>query len=149
MTCRPTANNPVAWEAPRYHALPLASKATLQGFKTTYQRVVNFTADQPNLLAKVSKDFGVGQIFPCVIPKDYYGQRVLPESIGNIEYDISAIDPSSNFNWQDLLINAQYGLVVRDGFASSFFHPFWLEPEINKPGFTDLKSLVDVITQFG
>lgn len=148
-----TANgyNPVAWEAPHYHASPLASKATPQVFKTTYQRVVYFTADKPNLLAKVSKDFGVGQIFPYVIPKDYYGQRVLPESIGNIEYDISAIDPSSNFNytWQDLLINAQYGLVVRDGFASFFFHPFWLEPEINKPGLADLKSLVDGITQLG
>ena len=50
---------------------------------------------------------------------------------------------------QDLLINAQYGLVVRDGFASFFFHPFWLEPEINKPGFADLKSLVDGITRLG
>ena len=143
--------NPVAWEAPHYHASPLASKATTQVFKTTYQRVVYFTSDKPNMLATVSKDFGVGQIFPYVIPKDYYGQRVLPESIGNIEYDISAIDPSSNFNytWQDLLINAQYGLVVRDGFASFFFHPFWLEPEINKPGFADVKSLIDGITKLG
>ena len=143
--------NPVAWEAPHYHASPLASKATTQVFKTTYQRVVYFTADKPNLLAKVSKDFAVGQIFPYVIPKDYYGQRVLPESVGNIEYNISAIDPSSSFDytWQDLLINAQYGLVVRDGFASFFFHPFWLDAAINKPGFADLQSLVDGITKLG
>lgn len=143
--------NPVAWEAPHYHASPLASKATTQVFKTTYQRVVYFTADKPNLLANVSKDFAVGQIFPYVIPKDYYGQRVLPESVGNIEYNISSIDPSSSFDytWQDLLINAQYGLVVRDGFASFFFHPFWLDATINKPGFADLKSLVDGITKLG
>ena len=143
--------NPVAWEAPHYHASPLASKATTQVFKTTYQRVVYFTNDKPNLLANVSKDFAVGQIFPYVIPKDYYGQRVLPESVGNIEYDISDIDASSSFNytWQDLLINAQYGKVVRDGFASFFFHPFWLDTTINKPGLADLKSLIDGITNLG
>lgn len=143
--------NPVAWEAPRYHASPLASRAITQVFKTTYQRVVYFTADTPNLLANVSKDFAVGQIFPYVIPKDYYGQRVLPESVGNIEYDISAIDASSSFNytWQDLMTNAKYGLVVRDGFASFFFHPFWLDASINKPGFADLKSLIDGITGLG
>ena len=48
---------------------------------------------------------------------------MLPESVGNIEYDISAIDASSSFNytWQDLMTNAKYGLVVRDGFTSFFF----------------------------
>lgn len=129
---------------------PVAEDST-QVFKTTYQRVVYFTADKPNMFVSVGKDFGVGQIFPYVIPKDYYGQRVLPERIGNIAYDISAIDPTSNFNctWQDLLINAQYGLVVRDGFASFFFHPSWWEPKFNKPGFVDVKSLMESITKLG
>lgn len=68
-----------------------------------------------------------------VILKDHCGQPVLPESIGNLEDAINAMDPSSNFNdtWQDLLINARYGpiwpgmawygLVVRDHVASFFF----------------------------
>jgi uncharacterized protein YdaL len=143
--------SPVAWETPHYHASPLSSKAVPLAFNTTYQRVVYFTADQPNLVGGLNKDFAVGQIFPYVIKKDYYGQRVLPENLGNIEYDISNIDPTSNFNytWQDILTNAQYALTVRDGYASFFFHPFWLEPEIAKPGLADFKKLVAGITALG
>lgn len=142
---------PVAWEAPHYHASALSSKAAASVFNTTYQRVVYFTADKPNFNAATGKDFGVGQIFPYVIRKDYYGQRVLPESLGNIEYDIRAIDPTSNYNytWQDIVTNAQYALTVRDGYASFFFHPFWLEPELGVPGFEDFKKLVEGITQLG
>jgi uncharacterized protein YdaL len=142
---------PVAWETPHYHASPLSSKAVPLAFNTTYQRVVYFTADQPNLIGGVNKDFAVGQIFPYVIKKDHYGQRILPENLGNIEYDISNIDPTSNFNytWQDILTNAQYALTVRDGYASFFFHPFWLEPAIGKPGLADFKSLVAGITALG
>ena len=120
-------------------------------FKTTYQRVVYYTADKPNLTASVSKDFAVGQIFPYVIKKDYYGQRIIPESLGNIEYDIHLIDPTSNYNytWQDIVGNAQAGLVVRDGYASFFFHPFWLEPTLGVPGFADFQKVIDGITQLG
>ena len=143
--------NPVAWETPHYHASPLSSKAVPQKFNTTYQRVVYFTADQPNLNGGVNKDFAVGQIFPYVIKKDHYGQRILPENLGNIEYDISNIDPTSNFNytWQDILTNAEYAKTVRDGYASFFFHPFWLEPEVGKPGLADFKSLITGITNLG
>ncbi len=143
--------SPVAWEAPHYHGSALSSKAAATVFKTTYQRVVYFTADKPNYNASVSKDFGVGQIFPYVIKKDYYGQRVIPESLGNIEYDIHTIDPSSNYNytWQDIVTNAQYALTVRDGYASFFFHPFWLEPELGVPGFADFQKVMDGITQLG
>ena len=76
---------------------------------------------------------------------------MLPESLGNIEYDIRTIDPTSyyNYTWQDLYINAQYALTVRDGFASFFFHPFWLEPSLPVNGFADFKSIVEGITQLG
>jgi len=143
--------NPVAWETPHYHASALASKAMSQVFNTTYQRVVYFTADQPNFNAAINKDFGVGQIFPYVIKKDHYGQRIIPESLGNIEYDISSIDPTSNFNytWQDIVTNAEYGKTVRDGFASFFFHPFWLEPSVGVPGFQDFQKAMTGITNLG
>ncbi len=148
---RSNGYNPVAWETPHYHASPLSSKAVPLAFNTTYQRVVYFTADQPSLNAGINKDFAVGQIFPYVIKKDHYGQRVLPENLGNIEYDISNIDPTSNFNytWQDILINAQYAKTVRDGYASFFFHPFWLEPAVGKPGLADFRSLITGITALG
>ncbi|MDB5932492.1 MAG: papd-like protein [Polaromonas sp.] len=142
---------PVAWETPHYHASALTSKVTPQAFANTYQRVVYFTADKPNFNATTNKDFGVGQIFPYVIKKDYYGQRIIPESLGNIEYDISAIDPTSNFNytWQDIVTNADYGKTVRDGYASFFFHPFWLEPAVGTPGFVDFKKAIEGITALG
>jgi uncharacterized protein YdaL len=143
--------NPVAWEAPHYHTSALTAKAVPPLFRTTYQRVVYFTADKPSFAAAPGKDFGVGQVFPYVIGKDHYGQRVLPESLGNIEYDIRAIDPSSNYNygWQEIVTNARYVKAVRDGYASFFFHPFWLEPELGTPGFADFQKTVDGITALG
>ncbi|MFC5496848.1 DUF2334 domain-containing protein [Caenimonas terrae] len=142
---------PVAWETPHYQGSALSSKAVPMVFKTTYQRVVYYTADKPNFNAATSKDFAMGQIFPYVIKKDYYGQRVIPESLGNIEYDIHTIDPTSNYNYTpaDIYGNAQYALTVRDGFASFFFHPFWLEPALNLPGFADFQKVIDGITQLG
>ncbi|MEP7154128.1 MAG: DUF2334 domain-containing protein [Betaproteobacteria bacterium] len=139
------------WEAPHYQGSALSYKAVPAKFPTTYQRVVYYTADNPSFIAAPGKDFAVGQIFPYIINKDYYGQRIIPENLGNIEYDISDIDPASNFNytWQDLYINAQYALTVRDGFASFFFHPFWLEPDIGKPGLQDFKNLVEGMTALG
>ena len=142
---------PQTWEAPHYQSSALAMKAVPPLFKTTYQRAVYYTSDTPNLTAATSKDFAVGQFFPYIITKDYYGQRILPENLGNIEYDISAIDPTSNvvYTWQDLKTNADYALVVRDGFASFFFHPFWVEKEVKKPGLADFKSIVSAISGMG
>jgi uncharacterized protein YdaL len=142
---------PVAWETPHYIASATASKAVPLAFDTTYQRVVYFTADKPDFSRRAGKDFSAGQIFPYVITRDYYGQRVLPENLGNIEYDISKIDPTSYFvySWQEIYTNAQYALTVRDGFASFFFHPFWLEKAIGTTGYQDFTRLVDGITQLG
>ncbi|NML45225.1 DUF2334 domain-containing protein [Ramlibacter sp. G-1-2-2] len=144
-------NNVQAWEMPHYQGSALSNKAVPQLFTTTYQRVVYYTADKPDFYAAVAKDFAVGQIFPYIVSKDYYGQRILPESLGNIEYDIHTIDPTSNYNYtaDDILANAKYALAVRDGFASYFFHPFWLEPDLGVPGFEDFKKTVEGITQLG
>jgi uncharacterized protein YdaL len=142
---------PFGWEAPHYQSSPDSIKAVPSLFTTTYQRVVYYTSDHPVLAGATSPDFAVGQFYPYIIKKDYYGQRVLPENLGNIEYNICNVDPSSCFDytWQDLYMNAQYALTVRDGFASFFFHPFWLEADIKKPGFADFQSLVSGITGLG
>lgn len=141
----------VAWEAPHYHTSAITARTAPQLFTTTYQRVVYYTADKPNFFAPVAKDFSVGQYYPYVIRKDHYGQYVLPENLGNIEYDISTIDPTSNYNYtaDDLILNAKYAKAVRDGFASFFFHPFWLEPNLGTPGFEDFKKTIEGITQLG
>ena len=143
--------NPVAWEAPHYHTSAIAARTAPSLFSTTYQRVVYYTADKPNFFASAGKDFSVGQFYPYVIRKDYYGQYVLPENLGNIEYDISTIDPTSNYNYtaDDLILNAKYAKAVRGGFASFFFHPFWLEPNLGTPGFEDFKKTIEGITALG
>lgn len=143
--------NPVAWEAPHYHTSAIAARTSTQLFPTTYQRVVYYTADKPNFYASVGKDFSVGQFYPYAIGKDFYGQRVLPENLGNIEYDISTIDPTSNYNYtaDDIVTNAKYAKAVRDGFASFFFHPFWLEPNLGTPGFEDFKKSIEGISALG
>jgi uncharacterized protein YdaL len=150
---------PVAWETPHYVASPLASRAFPLAFDTTYQRVVYFTSDHPDLGAHAGKDFMAGQIFPYAIARDYYGQRVLPENLGNIEYDIHEVDPSSSYTygWEQIRENARYALAVRDGYASFFFHPFWLEADVaqevqkdtGRQPYADFTALVDGISQLG
>ena len=141
-----------AWEVPHYHASPVAYRAFTKRFDTTYQRAVYHTSDHPNLDPNnPNRDFAVGQFFPYIIHQDYYGQRILPENLGNIEYDISHIDPASGivYTWQDVLLNARYAKVIRDGYGSFFFHPFWLEPDLGTPGFEDFKNLIKGISDLG
>lgn len=144
---------PFAWEAPHYQSSPLAIKAVPQYFKNTYQRVVYYTSDNPQTLNATTPghDFSVGQFFPYIIQKDYYNQRVIPENLGNVEYNICSIDPSSclTYNVTDILTNANYALVVRDGFASFFFHPFWLEADLGTPGMADFQQIITGITALG
>ena len=144
---------PFAWEAPHYQSSPLSIKAVPQYFKNTYQRVVYYTSDNPQTLNSTTAghDFSVGQFFPYIIQKDYYNQRIIPENLGNVEYNICNIDPSSclTYTAQDILTNANYALVVRDGFASFFFHPFWLEPELGTPGYADFQTIITGITSLG
>jgi uncharacterized protein YdaL len=142
---------PFAWEAPHYQSSPLSIKAVPSLFAKTYQRVVYYTSDTPNLSPGPTADFSTGQFYPYIINTDYYGQKVLPENLGNVEYNICSIDPFSctTYTWQDIYTNAQYATVVRDGFASFFFHPFWLESDIGTPGLADFQSLIQGISGLG
>lgn len=142
---------PVAWETPHYQGSALANKAAASLFSKTNHRAVYYTADTPNFNAAQSKDFWAGQFFPYTIYQDYYGQKIIPENLGNVEYNISNIDPSSNitYTWQDIYTNAQYAMVIRDGFASFFFHPFWLDPSLKLPAFSDFQKIITGITGLG
>lgn len=120
-----------AFETPHYQASPNAYRAIAERFPVAYERAVYYTGDRPRLNTTANdRDFAVGQFFPYVIARDWYGRKVLPENLGNIEFDIRDIDPTSNceYRWQDLTENARVlRAVVRNGIASFFFHPFWLE----------------------
>ncbi|MCX4150062.1 MULTISPECIES: DUF2334 domain-containing protein [Paraburkholderia] len=142
----------VGWAAPQYQMSPLSAAAAALAFPTSFQRAVYYTATNPQLgTGAANQDFSAGQFFPYIINKDYYGERIIPENLGSIQYNICNIDPFSciAYPWQQLITNAQYGLVVRDGFASFFFHPYWLEPELKLPAFSDFQSLVNGITGLG
>lgn len=148
---------PFAWETPHYHASPTSYRGFAKEFPNTYQRVVYYTSDDgTNLVQNGGNDILFGQFFPYIIEKDYYGQRVLPENLGNIEYDIRTCDAASYINYtaDDLLGNADAAKVVRDGFASFFFHPFWLEDfsSCGLPagtGLADFQKVMEGITQKG
>jgi uncharacterized protein YdaL len=61
-----------------------------------------------------------GQYFPYVV-RDVYGSKVLPDNLGGIEplpFGIFPARPPA-----DILADAKRSLVVRDGFASFFYHP--------------------------
>lgn len=85
-----------------------------------YLRNINVEADY--------KDFG-GQITPYVIHKDVYGQALIPETLGMIDfafYSPTTWRPVSNPD--DVLRRAKKLKVVRGAIASFFWHPQLLEP---------------------
>ncbi len=102
----------VAWETPHYAASALDYQVFAANFPLTMQRVLYF--DNDGRFA--------GQFFPYVIHRDIYGQKVLPENIGNV-------DP---YVWNgypvrlpaDMIRAAKKSRVVRDGWANGFYHAF-------------------------
>ncbi|WP_229743708.1 DUF2334 domain-containing protein [Aliidongia dinghuensis] len=70
--------------------------------------------------AKIDYTRLVGQYFPYVV-YDVYGGTTLPDNLGGIEPLAFEIFPKRLP--ADILADAQRNLVVRDGFASFFYHP--------------------------
>lgn len=143
---------PFAFEAPHYQASPKAYAAIRQRFPVTWGRLVYYTSDTPDLDPRnPDRDFAVGQFFPYVIRQDHYGNKVLPENLGNIQYDldIAAMGGGTPQLAADLLAHAANAKVVRDGFASFYFHPFWLSPGFRRPGLQDFKAVIEGIEALG
>ena len=79
-----------------------------------------------------------GQHFPYVV-RDLYGSVIIPENVGNVveaSYNNHPVRLPS-----DIIATAERNLVVRDGFASMFYHPF-LGPDM-------LAETIDGITALG
>lgn len=145
---------PVGWGTPHYQGSPSALRASAKVFGTVYERAFYYTSDKPNLKPGLGRDFAVDQFFPYGIKRDYYGRRVIPENLGNIRYASKGgggmnAHNESEYSWRDLLANARYALVVRDGVASFFYHPFLVEPVSGVPGEADLIRLLDGIEKLG
>ncbi|MFM2294129.1 MAG: hypothetical protein RLZZ350_542, partial [Verrucomicrobiota bacterium] len=103
----------VGWESPHYASSATDYQVFATNFPLVMHRVLYFDD-----LGHIS-----GQMFPYVINKDIYGQRIVPENLGNIEPD-----PWQNYPARSAAVivrSAKKNLVVRDGFASAYFHPFF------------------------
>ncbi|WP_445548199.1 DUF2334 domain-containing protein, partial [Frankia sp. CiP1_Cm_nod1] len=110
---------PNVFEFPHYAGSAADYKAAAQKFPRRYDRGLYFR----NQLAGGAIDSTkyAGQFFPYPVT-DVYGSFVIPENIGNIEPE-----PFNNHPARlpaDLIGAAQKNLVIRDGFASFFYHPY-------------------------
>jgi uncharacterized protein YdaL len=101
---------PLLWETPHYAASKLDYAVFAEHFSTAIeQRLVADRLDQ-------------SQYFPYVIRRDMYGETLYPENLGYVPLEGGERQQTAAV--EKLLGFARANLVVRDGFASAFFHPF-------------------------
>jgi uncharacterized protein YdaL len=111
---------PVSWETPHYMASELDYQAFARYFNSAYERVASVDRAE------------AGHFFPYT-SVDRFGRFIIPEALGYISQE----KPEP-----DLLVeNADHLLVVRDGVASFFYHPFM--------GLAYLEKIVDGIEGLG
>lgn len=121
---------------------------------------VSWEEQERRLAAFKSADVSVssfrwnGQFFPYEIFGDVYGQRLIPENLGNSQPYISDFVVRTR-TVQDMVADAKRNRVLRDAWASFFYHPHLLEPyetggRGSYPGDpAELRFLVDEIRKLG
>ncbi|HEX9998929.1 MAG TPA: polysaccharide deacetylase family protein [Actinoplanes sp.] len=110
---------PTIFEPPHYAASAVDYQAINTAFGKRYDRGLYF----PGVLTGAKFDYTrqFGQFFPYTV-RDVYGSVVVPENIGNIEPEAFNNHPARLS--ADLIASAKRNLVVRDGVASFFYHPY-------------------------
>ncbi len=117
---RASLPQPTIFEFPHYAGSATAYRGAATMFATRWERSLYF----PGVLSggTVSYQWIFGQMVPYTV-RDAYGMRVLPENLGNIEpepfYSYPTRLPA------DIVSAAEKNLVVRDGVAGFYFHPFF------------------------
>jgi uncharacterized protein YdaL len=127
---------PTIFEPPHYAASAPDYKAILSLFAKRYDRGLYFGGILSG--GAVNYSHLNGQFFPYPV-KDIYGSTVIPENLGNVEPDWFNNHPPRLP--ADILTTAQKNLVIRDGFASFFYHPYL--------GTTMLTQIVDGLVAQG
>jgi uncharacterized protein YdaL len=110
---------PSTFEFPHYAGSVVDYQTVNSLFGKRYDRGLYF----PGVLTGAKPDYTrqFGQFFPYSV-RDVYGSVVIPENIGNVEPE-----PFNNHPPRlpaDILASADRNLVVRDGLASFFYHPY-------------------------
>lgn len=140
---------PTVWEFPHYAASYIDYQTERKRYDARYERDLIF---QGGLVGKnVKDDSFIGQFFPYEVV-DVYGSKVIPENLGNVALD--AFNQHTAVMPPEIVRRAAANLVVRDGFASFFYHAFYspvllaqLLDDITKLGYTFV-SANDVLKTF-
>jgi uncharacterized protein YdaL len=100
----------------------------------------------------VDNNHEFGQIYPYELYGNIYAQRVIPENLGNVQPYLSE-QVTGTRTVETMLADARRNLVLRDVWASAFYHPFLLDPNVNSvnstTGATDLEKLVTGLQSMG
>ena len=150
---------PVAWLSPHYQASPLCYNLFGQLFTWNAGRATYFPYIKSQAMpvpesltmdrvassgrgerARYTADLSVkydasqlpnGQFYPYEIFGDSYGQRIIPENVGNVQsfmneqvFKVLTVD--------GMIANMKRNRVLRDSWASFFIHPFTLESHANE-----------------
>jgi uncharacterized protein YdaL len=127
---------PTIFEPPHYAASATDYKAITATLGKRYDRGLYF----PGVLKGGTVDYSkpTDQFFPYAV-RDVYGAAVVPENLGNV------IPVGYNNNESrspaDIVASAKRNLVVRDGTASFFYHPYL--------GTDHLKAIVEGLQGIG
>ncbi|HEX4047742.1 MAG TPA: DUF2334 domain-containing protein, partial [Elusimicrobiota bacterium] len=131
--------SPVGWVTPHYTASPVDFEAFGRIFDRTIQRV-RYAFDGAQGAGAAAF---VAQFFPYTIYKDHYGQFVWPENLGYVPMPES---PPGDQPAPDIAAAADLSWVVRDGWASFYWHPQLLD----RPGERErLERIIDAIRARG
>ncbi len=117
------------WETPHYVASATDHQFFAQHFHANSGRIEYYDENAHH----------ANQFFPYVIYKDSYGQIIIPENLGCYSPTPWYNHPKRDLT--DLLNTARKNLVVRDAWASFYYHPYLgLEP---------LKTLIQGLKELG
>jgi uncharacterized protein YdaL len=126
------------WVTPHYAASPLAFRVIHSNFGRLLQRMQYVLDGRAPSVANT-----VDQFFPYPIVNDYYGLYVWPENLGYVPLPRHGGKPQ---HVDDMLETARLNKVVRDAWASFFWHPPLIRTEL---GIASLEKLVDGIRAEG
>lgn len=114
---------PTVFEYPHYAGSAPDSHAIRNRFSTVYHRGLYFGGALSSAPSdRVDYTHPIGVVYPFV-GTDIYGFKVLPETLGSYEPEAANHNPPRVV--ADLLATARANRVVRDGFASFYFHPYY------------------------
>jgi len=126
------------WVTPHYSASQIALRVIHRNFGRILQRMDYFLEGRPYSRANT-----VDQFFPYSIANDYHGNFVWPENLGYVPLPEPGVSARPV---DEMLEIARLNKVVRDAWASFFWHPFLIGTPL---GIQSLERLVDGIRAEG